>query len=68
MTSHSVTSHSVIGLAAKFGPSLAGIVVAATHRTMMDTGNVASVGSAESLDPIMPPKVTMMMAPVAEIS
>ena len=47
---------------------VAGIVVAAMHSIMMDTGKVASVGSRVSFAPMMPPSVTMMMAPVAEIS
>ena len=46
----------------------AGIAVAATHRTMTDTGNVAIVGSLASFEPMMPPSVTMTIAPVAEIS
>jgi hypothetical protein len=51
-----------------FIKTVAGIVVAATQRTIIETGRVASVGSVASFDPMMPPRVTMMMAPVAEIS
>ena len=48
--------------------TVAGIVVAAMHRTMIETGKVASVASGVSSEPIIPPSVTMTIAPVAEIS
>jgi hypothetical protein len=47
---------------------VAGMVVAATQITMIEMGNVASEGLLLSFAPIMPPSVTMMIAPVAEIS
>jgi hypothetical protein len=47
---------------------LAGIVVEATLTTMMDIGRVARAGFPESLAPIMPPRVTITMEPVADIS
>ena len=47
---------------------VAGIAVAATQTTMIETGNVARDGLDDSFDPIIPPSVTMTIAPVAEIS
>jgi hypothetical protein len=47
---------------------LAGIVVEATLTTMIDIGRVARDGFPESLAPIMPPRVTITMEPVADIS
>ena len=47
---------------------VAGTADAAMQTIMTDTGKVASVGSSASSEPMMPPSVTMMMAPVAEMS
>jgi hypothetical protein len=47
---------------------VAGIVVEATVTTMIDIGRVASAGLSESLAPIMPPRVTITIEPVADIS
>jgi len=47
---------------------VAGMVVAATATTIMDTGNVANAGFVTSFEPIIPPRVTITIAPVAEIS
>jgi hypothetical protein len=48
--------------------TVAGMVVTATHKTIMETGKVASAGLPESVDPIIPPSVTMTIEPVAEIN
>ena len=48
--------------------SVAGIVVAATATTIMDTGSVASALFVTSEEPMMPPSVTMTIDPVAEIN
>ena len=47
---------------------VAGMVVAATLTTMIDTGNVASALLLVNPEPMMPPSVTIAIAPVAEIS
>jgi hypothetical protein len=47
---------------------VAGIVVEATVTTMIDIGRVASAGLSERLAPIMPPRVTITIEPVADIS
>jgi hypothetical protein len=47
---------------------VAGIVVDATLMTMTETGRVASAGFSESLLPMMPPSVTTMIEPVADMS
>jgi ribosome-associated protein len=46
----------------------AGIVVAATLMTMTDTGRVAHAGLSDSLLPIIPPSVTTVIEPVADMS
>ena len=48
--------------------TVAGIVVAATTTTIMETGNVANAGLATSFEPIIPPSVIITIAPVAEIN
>lgn len=48
--------------------TVAGIVVAATAKTMIEIGKVANAGFCVSLEPMMPPRVTRTIAPVAEIS
>ena len=47
---------------------VAGIVVLAVANTIMVTGTVASAWLPASLEPIMPPSVTITIVPVAEIS
>ena len=47
---------------------LAGIVVAATATTIIDSGNVANAALGASDAPMMPPSVTMANIPVAEMS
>jgi hypothetical protein len=46
--------------------SVAGTVVIAVARTANDTGNVAHAILLDNVAPIMPPRVTKTMAPVAE--
>ena len=48
--------------------NVAGIVVAATAITIIDTGNVDQAGLLLRSAPIIPPNVTTTMEPVAEIS
>jgi len=47
---------------------VAGIVVTATDTTIMETGNVAQAGLLVSVEPIIPPRVTKTIEPVADIS
>jgi hypothetical protein len=68
-----VTAHNEARENAKRRPILrinmvAGIVVAATTMTIIVTGKVANAGLVTSLEPIIPPSVTITIAPVAEIS
>jgi len=47
---------------------VAGTVVAATDMTIIDIGNVAHAGLLDSVEPMMPPRVTKTIEPVADIS
>jgi ribosome-associated protein len=47
---------------------VAGIVVAATATTIIDNGKVANALFVVSVEPIIPPSVTITIEPVAEIS
>lgn len=47
---------------------VAGIVVAATAMTIIDSGKVAKALLAASVEPMIPPSVTITIDPVAEIS
>jgi hypothetical protein len=47
---------------------VAGIVVEATLKTMIDIGNVARAAFPESLAPMIPPSVTTTIDPVTDIS
>jgi galactitol-specific phosphotransferase system IIB component len=47
---------------------VAGIVVAATATTIIDSGKVAKALFVASSEPIIPPRVTITIEPVAEIS
>jgi hypothetical protein len=46
----------------------AGTVVAATATTIIDIGRVAHAGSLVRVDPMIPPRVTKTIEPVADIS
>jgi hypothetical protein len=48
--------------------NVAGTVVAARLTTMIETGRVAKAGLPVRPEPMMPPRVTMTIEPVAEIS
>ena len=47
---------------------VAGTVVSATETTISDTGNVDQAWLSTSVEPMMPPSVTMAIAPVADKS
>lgn len=47
---------------------VAGIVVAATATTIIDSGKVANASLLLRFEPMIPPRVTITMDPVADIS